>query len=376
MIKRIPVEQQTADRLEQRQITPETNRKVQVRQSRSLPNDAARLLRVLETNQASLAQRIDREDFRTASLSLLEGTEHPWMIRTRVLPGDHDQMGPVQVLGPYRTFANSDDLAQCDGSRLMAHVGAIGQIVGAEGSHEQLEDKGGFVRDLSGRVEDGFVGVVEGLEVMRDQGEGVVPADRLVMGGAGPKHHRVTEAALLSQPVVGALLQLGDRVGGEELRPDLAGRRLLGDRLRTVLAELCPVAMGRVRIRPRAALAVESFSLIELEQSSRRSGQPHLVVGVTQGDSDSLDASSVIAGSRDGDASFVDVATGSFAAHRQPALPLPASPALPPFASPRPAPTTSRGSCSARARGKVPIRSPVAIGMNGSSQRVFESACM
>ncbi len=81
---------------------------------------------------------------------------------------------------------------------------------------------------------------------------------------------------LLPQPPVVVRLELGERVLGEELRPDPAQRRLLGDGLRAVLAELGDVAL--VLLRPRAAGAVEAVLLIHPEQTPDAALDAHLIV--------------------------------------------------------------------------------------------------
>ena len=64
--------------------------------------------------------------------------------------------------------------------------------------------------------------------------------------------HRLGEPALLAEPVVGRARRARRRVRGEEVRRDPAQRRLLGDRLRAVLAELggVPVVRGSGQAQP------------------------------------------------------------------------------------------------------------------------------
>ena len=72
------------------------------------------------------------------------------------------------------------------------------------------------------------------------------------------------QPSLLAEPPVVVRLELGERVLGEELRPDPAERRLLGHGLRAVLAELRDVPL--VLLGPRAARAVEAVLLIHPQQ--------------------------------------------------------------------------------------------------------------
>src|SRR4029077_8154258 len=70
--------------------------------------------------------------------------------------------------------------------------------------------------------------------------------------------------------------ELGEWVGGEEVAVDTAQRRLLGDGLRSVLAELERAAV--VGGGPGAAGEVEALLLVEPGQRERRSTHPHLLL--------------------------------------------------------------------------------------------------
>ena len=69
-------------------------------------------LRVLEPLQARLGQRVDRDDLRAARLGLLQGGEHARVVGARVLPGDDDQVGLVEVLQQDAALADADGLGQ------------------------------------------------------------------------------------------------------------------------------------------------------------------------------------------------------------------------------------------------------------------------
>ncbi len=80
----------------------------------------------------------------------------------------------------------------------MAHVGGIGQIVGAKESREELVEEGGFVAGATGCIEDGFVWIVEVIEVPGDGLKRLVPGDGMIMRILTPFDHRTDEASLLS----------------------------------------------------------------------------------------------------------------------------------------------------------------------------------
>jgi hypothetical protein len=96
----------------------------------------------------------------SALLGLLEGAEHPRVVGARVLPDDHDQPGVVgDVLQRDGALADADHLGQRGAARLVAHIGAVGQVVGAEPAREQLVGERGLVARPPAGVEHGAVRV-------------------------------------------------------------------------------------------------------------------------------------------------------------------------------------------------------------------------
>ena len=137
-----------------------------------------------------------------------------------------------------RAFADADRRAQRRAARLVAHVRAVGQIVGAELADEKLVEKRRFVAGAARRVEDGFVRRGEPVQFPCDQREGLVPRDRLVMRAAGRKPHGLGDPPLLAEPVVGLFGKFGDAVGAKEVVRDAVGVGFPGEGLRAVFAEL------------------------------------------------------------------------------------------------------------------------------------------
>ncbi len=162
----VPLEQQRADRLEQREVAVDPDRQVQVGERGAAADHAAWLLRVLEPDQPGLAQRVDRDDLRAVLLGDLERGEHPRVVGAGVLAGDHDQLGVVDVVEGDRALADADHLGQRDRGGLVAHVGAVGQVVGAERADEELVDERRLVGGLAGGVEDRLVRAGQPVEVL------------------------------------------------------------------------------------------------------------------------------------------------------------------------------------------------------------------
>ena len=130
------------------------------------------------------------------------------------------------------------------------------------------------------------------------------------MRRARPQHHRLGEPALLTQPEVGALGQLGDGVLGEEASVHATQRRLLGHGLRAVLAELRGVPVARLRVRPGTALAVEPVDLVEPQQGARSADRAHLLHGPLHRHRDRGGAGGVVLGFPHVQLSLVEVVTG------------------------------------------------------------------
>ncbi len=233
-------------------------------------------LRILEPDQAGLGQGVDGNDLGAVGFCLAQHGQHARVVAARILSGDDDQVRMLDVVDGHRPLSDADRLGQRRARGLVAHVGAVGQVVGAETADQQLIAERGLVAGASRGVEDGLIGAVQGGEVVGDQPVGGIPADRPVVVVAGAQHHRVGKPALLAQPVFGFRRQLADRVPGKELRGDRALGGLLGDGLGAVLAELGQLASA-VFFRPGAAGTIEAGALVHPSQRRRGAQRAHLL---------------------------------------------------------------------------------------------------
>ena len=196
-VDRTPLQQQRPERLEQREVAVDPHGEMEVGQPDAGDQPEWRL-RILEPHQAGLAQRVDRDDLCAVPLRLLERRQHAGVVGAGVLADDQQQLGGLDVAERHRPLTDPDRLGERHRGRLVAHVGAVGKVVGAERAGEQLVGERRLVGGLARRVEDGLVRTVEPLEVAGGQGERLVPADRLVVGGAVAQHHRLRDPALLA----------------------------------------------------------------------------------------------------------------------------------------------------------------------------------
>lgn len=265
---------------EERLVAADADLEEEVGEGGALEHAAGRL-GVLEPFEAGFGQRVHRDDLRPGGLGLFEGREHPGVVGAGVLPGDDDQVGLVEVLEADAALADPDGLGEGRAGRLVAHVGAVGQVVGAELAGEELEEERRLVAGAARGVEERLVGGGEGGELLGDDLEGAFPGHGLVPVGALGQVHGLGDASLLSEPVTAAGAEVGDGVGGEEVGGDAAQGRLLGDGLGAVLAELGRVAF--VALGPGAAGAVEAVLLVDLEEGLRGAADAHLLLGDAQG---------------------------------------------------------------------------------------------
>ena len=164
----------------------------------------------------------------------------------------------------------------------MAHVGGIGQVVGAIKPREKLIEKGGFVAGAPGCVEDGFVGIVEVIEVPGDGVKCRGPGDGMIMRILAPLDHRTDEASLLSEPVIRLSAQLLQRKSLEKFFRDDVGGGFMGDSFDAVFTKLSdsPRAIG---IRPATPWAIKPLLLIDREKGLATSQNAGFVRGVFEG---------------------------------------------------------------------------------------------
>ena len=263
-------DEQVVDGLEEREVAVDLDREVVVCELRPPTEQPARPLRVLEALQAGFGQRVDGDDGGARSLGRLQRGQHPRVIGARVLAHHDDQVGGDEIGDVDRALADADRLDQRHPARLVAHVRTVGQVVGAEAPGEQLVQERGFVARPTRRVERRGVRRGQRPQLRGDQLERRRPGDRFVVRGPRPLDHRFGEPALPAEPVLRAPTEFGDRVFGEERRRDPRRRRLLGDRLHTVLAELRDVGVSR--LGPGAARDSRSHRVGSTPATSTASG--------------------------------------------------------------------------------------------------------
>ncbi len=222
-----------------------------------------RFLRIGETLQSALAQGVEGDDLRAAIGGVTQAVQHARVVGARVLTKDENRVRVIEIIQTDSAFAHADAALQAAAARFVTHIGAVGEVVGADHAAKQLIEPGGFVAGAPGGVELHLIGVIHRVNMLGDQRESVVPADRLVMVGQAVIAQRFGQAALIFQKIVALRIEFAHAVGGEKLGVDKAARRFPGHRLGAVLTE----AEGAfVVVAPGAARAVEAFGLIHAHQ--------------------------------------------------------------------------------------------------------------
>src|SRR5689334_25339006 len=97
------------------------------------------------------------------------------MARPWVLPDDEDAIGVREVFDFDGGFSDADRFGEPEAARLVAHVGTVGQVVGAELTREGSVEERRFVAGAAGGIERRLVGRREGAELGANEVERFVP---------------------------------------------------------------------------------------------------------------------------------------------------------------------------------------------------------
>ncbi len=193
------------------------------------------------------------------------------MVGARVLTKDKDRVGQVKIVQVDSAFAHPDAALQPGTAGLVAHIGAVREIVGPDHTAKQLINIGRFVAGATGGIELHLVRVIHRLNMLRNQRPDRIPANWLIAIAGGVIAQRFRQASLILKEVVRMLVERANGVFGKEVGVNLATGGLPGHGFCAVLTE----AEGAfVVVAPGAARAVKAAGLIHAQQIA------HILQGV------------------------------------------------------------------------------------------------
>src|SRR5882724_6695891 len=196
------------------------------------------------------------------------------MIGPGIMADTKQRVAIIEVLQSHCSLADTNRLWQADARRLVAHVRAVGKVVGSVFPRKQLIEKSRLIGCPTGRVKLCHIGIRQRTERGADLRQRLVPRNRHVSISCAVVNHRVRETALVLKVEVRPIPEFADRMSCEELRRRPFGRRLPCDSLGSVLAEL--ERRGMFRIGPGAAWAIEPVRLVHAKETASLLYDSHL----------------------------------------------------------------------------------------------------
>lgn len=133
------------------------------------------ILRIGKLDKRAFRHRVDNDD-RHAALSRLDQVRHhPGRVCAGILPEDEDRLGGVEILHDDRALADADRGRQAPACRFVAHIGAVGEIVGAELTDENREQESCLVGGSARGIELSLIRIAKGTQMLADHGKCLVP---------------------------------------------------------------------------------------------------------------------------------------------------------------------------------------------------------
>ena len=226
-----------------------------------------RALGIGKALQPALAQGIEADNAGASPRGGPQFAQHARMVGARVVAEGEDGVRLLEIVQRHRALAGADGAFERHAAGLVAHVGAIGEVVGAELASEQLVQESRFVAGAARGVEQRLVRAVQRTQLIADQCKGLVPGNGTVAVAGLVIDHGMREPAQVFEEEVALLRQPAHRVPFEDFRCRALGGGLGSHGLGAVLAELERRAM--VPVGPGAAGAVEAVGLVGRQQGTR-----------------------------------------------------------------------------------------------------------
>ncbi len=225
------------------------------------------VLRIGEALKSAFADRIEDHDLGTALCCAPQIAKHAGMVGAGILSDYKNSIGLLEILKQNSSLANTYRLFERHTAGLMAHVGAVREIVRAISPHEKLIEKCRFVGCTARGIKFHTVWRIEALQYVANSAKSFIPLNGFVFVGCCIVAHRMRQTPRVLERIIGPRLQFRNRMLCEELRCCASLGRLPGHRLHTVLAELERRAV--LGIAPCATRTIETVWLVGLEKSTR-----------------------------------------------------------------------------------------------------------
>lgn len=222
-----------------------------------------RALRTGKTLEGHLFEVVEADNLAAVARRLAQGIHHARMVGARILAINEHRLGTVKIIQHHSALADADRLSQRHPTRLVAHVGAVGEVVGAKQATKQLIKVRSLVTGTARGVELYLIRAVEPPEGIGDQRKGLIPAYRFIVIGSGVIAQGLGQPPLILQPVVALGGQLVHRVGRKKRGPHRLAGGFPGHRLGAIFAELEGAV---IVVAPGAARTVEAVCLVDPQQ--------------------------------------------------------------------------------------------------------------
>ena len=169
--------------------------------------------------------------------------QEPRAVRAGVLAKEQQHVAFVEIRQDAGADRAADDLLQPDAGGLVAHVGAVGQVVVPVKPGEQRVQERCLKAGAARGVKDRGPGR-QAPQRRADGGEGLVPGGFHIAVAGGVIAHRMGQPALRLKRVIGPAAQFGQWVRGKEIRAAAVLGQVPDGGLGAVLAEFGQMRRG------------------------------------------------------------------------------------------------------------------------------------
>ena len=156
--RRVALDEEVVDELEEGEVGPDADREEEVGDGRTAADQPGGALGFLNRSSPASGSGLIATTWAPSPLGLLQRGQHPRVVGAGVLADDEQMRRPASMSSSDTVPLPTPMVSrQGDAARLVAHVRAVRQVVGAEQPDEQLVEERRLVARAAGRVEHGLV---------------------------------------------------------------------------------------------------------------------------------------------------------------------------------------------------------------------------